>query len=69
MSNQRPKVSRLQFSLRAVLLLLTVAALAGWWRQTRFEVKSSVQEQRITTSGVELVELHKTQTMRRHGQA
>jgi hypothetical protein len=67
MKTQRPRVSRLQFSLRAVLVIVTLTALAGWWWQKRFTVESTVQQQRMTDNGAEVVELTKTQSVRRKG--
>lgn len=66
-SNQRPRASRLQFSLRAVLVLLTFAAIAGWWWQKRYRVESTVKRKRLSDEGIEVVELKKTESMRRQG--
>lgn len=47
-SNQRPRLSRLQFSLRAVLVLLTCVAITGWWWQKRYQVENTYEQKWVS---------------------
>lgn len=67
MTAPRPRASRLQFSLRAVLVVLTLAAIAGWWWQRRFRVESTIQQRQPSDSGVQVVALEKSESKRRQG--
>ncbi len=67
MPAQRPRASRLQFSLRAVLIVLTLVAIGGWWWQKQFQVESTIQRRRAGDSGIQVVELEKSESRRRQG--
>lgn len=67
MNTQRPRASRLQFSLRAVLLLLTIAGIGGWWWQKRFKVESTVRHPEAVGRGVQFVDAKRTESQRRQG--
>lgn len=66
MNTQRLR-ARLQFSLRAVLLVLTLAAVGGWWWQNPFQEETLILQPQLTNRGPRHVELTKTVSKRRHG--
>ncbi|MEO8495233.1 MAG: hypothetical protein ABI614_09195 [Planctomycetota bacterium] len=67
MNAPRPRASRLQFSLRAVLIVLTLVAIGGWWWQKRFQEESTIRQRRSIDPVVPVAELTKTESKRRKG--